>query len=59
MVEEEDPELTSSYRHTSITTIYRATTDENDLNTSREELLQLKIYRRNHRKIGKKGRATI
>ena len=35
MMEWEDPELTSTHRHTKITTIYRATIDENDLKISR------------------------
>ena len=32
MAEYEDPELTSSHRHTKITTIYRATIEEKDQN---------------------------
>ena len=32
MVEQEDPELTCSRGHTTTTTTYRATTDENDQN---------------------------
>ena len=43
MAEQEDPELISSHGHTKITTIYRATISENDLKTSRKDLLQLKI----------------
>ena len=43
MVEQEDPELTSSHRHTKITTIYRASINENDLKTSRKDFSQLKI----------------
>ena len=43
MVEQEDPELTFSHRYTKITTIYTATIDENNLKTSRKDLLQLKI----------------
>ena len=31
-----DPELISSHVHTKITTVYRATIDENDLKTSRK-----------------------
>ena len=43
MAEQEDPELTSSHRHTKITTtIYRANIDENNLKASRKDLLQLK-----------------
>ena len=33
MAEQEDPELTSSQGHTNTTTIYRATTDEEDRKT--------------------------
>ena len=43
MVEQEDAELPSSHRNTKITTIYRTTTDERDLKSSRKDLLQLKI----------------
>ena len=39
----EDPELTSSQRHTKIATIYRIIIDEKDQKTSRKNLLQLKI----------------
>ena len=46
MVEQEDPELSSSHNHTKITTIYRATLSENDLKTSRKDSPQLKIQRR-------------
>ena len=37
MMEQEEPELTSSHRHTKITTIYRATIDENDMKTTRKD----------------------
>ena len=43
MAEQEETWLTSSHGHTKITTIYRATNDENDLQTSRKDLLQLAI----------------
>ena len=43
-VEYEDPKLTSSHGNTKITTIYRATTNEN-LKTSRKDFPQLKIKR--------------
>ena len=36
MSELEDPELTSSYEHTKITTIYRATIDEKDQKPSKK-----------------------
>ena len=32
MVEQDDPELTSSHGHNKITTVYRATVDERDWN---------------------------
>lgn len=35
-VEEEDPEFTSFNRHANICAIYRATSSENDLKTSRK-----------------------
>ena len=53
--EQEDPELTSSHRHTNITTTYRATISENDLKTSRNDFSQLKTQRRNHNKMGMRG----
>lgn len=40
---EEVTEVTSSFRHTKITTAYRAIIDVNDQKTSRKDLLQLKI----------------
>ena len=43
-VEYEDPKLTSSHGNTKITTIYRATTNEN-MKTSRKDFPQLKINR--------------
>ena len=43
MVEQEDSELTSSHRHTKITAMYTASTDEHDLKTSRKDFPQLKI----------------
>ena len=43
MVEQENPEPTSSHGHTKITTTYRETIDEKDLEASRNNLLQLKI----------------
>ena len=42
MVEQEDPELTSSNSCTNITTIYRATIDKNDLEACRKDFPQLK-----------------
>ena len=43
MAEKKDPELTFSHGHTKIRTIYRTAIDENDLQTSRKDHLQLKI----------------
>ena len=43
MAEQKDPEITSSNRHTKITTLYRATIDEKNKKISRKDLLQLKI----------------
>ena len=39
MVEEEDPKFTSSHGHTKIISIYRATIDKKDQNTSSKDLL--------------------
>lgn len=36
MIEQKDPELTSSHDHTKITTIYRANTYENYVKNSRK-----------------------
>ena len=43
MMEQENPELTSSYGHTKITTTYTEIISENDLKTSGENFLQLKM----------------
>ena len=43
MVEEDDPELTSSHRYTKSTAIYRTTIDENNMKTSIKSFPQLKI----------------
>ena len=43
IIEYEDLEFTSSHRHTKITTIHRATIDENGLKASRKYILQPKI----------------
>lgn len=40
MSELEDPELTSSYEHTKITTIYRLNIDEKNQNTDIKDLIQ-------------------
>ena len=43
MVEQADLKVTSLHGHTKITTVYRATIDENDLKASRKDFPQLKI----------------
>ena len=43
MAEQENPELTSSHRHTKIITIYRITIDEKDQKTSRKDILPLNV----------------
>lgn len=50
--EQEDPELTSSHRHTKNTTIYRQTIGDNNLKASRKCFPQLKTYKRNHNVVG-------
>ena len=45
MAEQEDPNLTSSHRHTKITAISRATIDEKDQKTSRKDLSTTKDKR--------------
>ena len=42
MVEQGDPELTSSHRYTKTTTMYGAAIVEKDRKTSRQDLLPLK-----------------
>ena len=59
MVEQEDSELTSSHRHTKITAMYTASTDEHDLKTSRKDFPQLKTQRRNHNETGRGGSDTV
>ena len=48
-VDQKDSELTSCYRHTIITTIYRATICEKVLKTSRKDFPHLKIQSWDHR----------
>ena len=59
MVEEENPELTSSCRHTKIITTCRATISENDLKASSKDFPQLKIQRGSHNKTSRRGREAI
>lgn len=46
MAQQEDPQLTSSHGHTKMTTIYKAAITENELKTSRKDLLPMKIQRK-------------
>lgn len=48
----ERPLLISPHRHTTMTTIYKATIYEKDLRTSRKDSPQINTQRRNHNKIG-------
>lgn len=59
IVESEDTELTFFHKHSKIPTIYRVIIYENDLRTSRKDLPHLKIQRRNHNKMGRKGRDAV
>lgn len=52
-------ELTSSHRYTKITAFYRATIDEKQWMTSRKDLLQQKIKRRSHNKMGRRGGGAV
>ena len=53
MAELEDPDLTSFHEHITITTVYlQNTVGEKDRKTSRRDLLQLKIKKRNHDEMG-------
>ena len=53
MDEKEDPELTSPAPPQTI--IYEETIEKNNLKTSKKDLL-LKIQRRNHSKMGERGK---
>ena len=53
MDEKEDPELTSLAPPQTI--IYEETIEKNNLKTSKKDLL-LKIQRRNHSKMGERGK---
>ena len=44
MVEQKDSELTSSHGYTKITSIHRATINENDPKTSGKDFPQVKMY---------------
>ena len=59
IVESKDTELTFLNKHSKIKTIYRPTIYENDLKTGRKDLPHLKIQRRNHNKMGRKGRDAV
>lgn len=48
MAEKDNPELTSSHRHTEATSISTAINSENDLKTGRRDLPQLIIERKTH-----------
>ena len=54
-VDQKDSELTSCYRHTIITTIYRATICEKVLKTSRKDFPHLKIQSWDHREADSEG----
>ena len=45
--------------HAKMMTIYRVTINGNELKKSRKELLQPKIWRRNHNEMGKRDRDTV
>lgn len=59
MVEQEDPELTSSHGHIKIKSIYREAVEEIDPKTIKIYLLQLKIQRKNHNEMGKWDRDAV
>lgn len=55
MLDCKDPEFTSLHRHTKIAITYRASICENNLQTSRKKFPQLKIQRRHHNEMGRRG----
>ena len=55
----EDTDLTSSHGYTKVATIQKETISENDLKTSRQDFPQLKIERRIHTEMGRRGRDAI
>ena len=59
MTEQEDFGLTFSNGHTKVATIQKETISENDLKTSRQDFPQLKIERRIHTEMGRRGRDAI
>lgn len=56
MLEQEDPEVPSSHRHTKTTIKCRTTISKNDLKNSKTDFLQIRIQRKGHIKIGRRGR---
>lgn len=56
VMEKIDSELTSSHRYPTITIVYRVTIYGNHPKTSRKESRQLKIQRRSHNKMHRRGR---
>ena len=59
MAEQEDFGLTFSNGHTKVATIQKETISENDLKTSRQDFPQLKIERRIHTEMGRRGGDAI
>lgn len=59
MIEQAEPELTSFHGHTRITALYRATSDEKDVETSRKDIPQLKTKGMNHNKPGSRARGIV
>jgi len=59
MAEKEDFGFTLFNGHTKVATIHKETISENDLKTSRQDFPQLKIERRIHTEMGRRGRDAI
>lgn len=53
-VEEEDSEFISSQGHTKFLSIYRRIIDEKDQKNGRNDLVKLKLKRRNHNETGRR-----
>ena len=58
-LEEEDLQLTYSYEHHQNDNYLQTNSWRNDLKASREDLLQLKIQRRNHNKTWRRGGVVV
>lgn len=59
MVEEEDPGLASSHGHTQVITTFTKTISENNVDTNKKDVSQVKIKRKIHIEIRRRDGDTV